>query len=84
MGTNRLRRRRYASADEEASRLVAIRVIVDLADNDEVHDVVAEALLVLGASREELTAATLGGSITGSSRRRPSQSVRRNRDCRSD
>ena len=60
MGTNRRRRRLYVSADQEASRLVAIRVIIDLADDDEVHDVVAEALLVLGASREELTAAMLG------------------------
>jgi hypothetical protein len=60
MGTNRLRRRLYASADQEASRLAAIRTIVDLADDDEVHNVVAEALLVLGASREELTAAMLG------------------------
>jgi len=52
----------YVSADREASRLVAIRVIIDLADHHDVHDVVAEALLVLGASREELTAAMLGGS----------------------
>jgi hypothetical protein len=62
MGTNRLHRRLYASADQEASRLVAIRLIVDLADDDEVHDVVAQALLVLGASREEITAAMLGAS----------------------
>ena len=63
MGTNRLRHRLYASADQEASRLAAIRVIVDLAYDDEVHDVVSEALLVLGASREELTAAMLGPSL---------------------
>jgi hypothetical protein len=63
MGTNRLGRRLYASADQEASRLVAIRVIVDLADDEEVNDVVAGALLVLGASREEQTAAMLGASL---------------------
>ena len=65
MSIRRLSRRLYVSADQEASRLVAIRTIVDLADDDEVHDVVAEALLVLGASQEELTAAMLGGSIKG-------------------
>ncbi len=54
-------RRPHVSVDQEASRLVAIRAIVDLADDDEeIHDVVAEALLVLGASRAELTAAMLG------------------------
>ena len=63
MGTKRLRPRLFnVSADRQASRLVAIRAIVALADDDEVHDVVAEALLVLGASREELTAAMLGAS----------------------
>jgi hypothetical protein len=41
---------------------VAIRAIVDLTDDEEIHDVVAEALLVLGASPEELTAAMLGVS----------------------
>jgi hypothetical protein len=39
-----------------------VRVIIDLADRHDVHDVVAEALLVRGASREKLTAAMLGGS----------------------
>jgi hypothetical protein len=31
------------------------------AEDDEIHDIVAEALMVLGASQEELTAAMLGG-----------------------
>jgi hypothetical protein len=48
------------AADQEASRLAAIRAIVDLAADDEDHDVAAEALLVLGASRQEMTAALLG------------------------
>jgi hypothetical protein len=48
------------AADQEASRLAAIRAIVELADNDEDHDVAAEALLVLGASRQEMCAAMLG------------------------
>jgi hypothetical protein len=60
MGITRLGRRFFVSVDQEAARLVAIRVIVDLADDDEIYDVVAEALLVLGASEEELTAARLG------------------------
>jgi hypothetical protein len=63
MGITRLSRLLLVSADQEASRLVAIRAIIDLADDDEVHDVVTEALLVLGASREEITAATLAGSF---------------------
>lgn len=63
MGTRRLSQRlSYVSPDREASRLVAIRAIVDLTDDEEIHDVVAEALLVLGASPEELTAAMLGVS----------------------
>ena len=48
------------SANQEASRLNAIKSIVDTTDDNKVHDVVAEALLVLGASREEQTAAMLG------------------------
>jgi len=55
--------RSHGSVDQKASRLVAIRTIVDLveAEGDEMHDVVAEALMVLGASQEELTAAMLDG-----------------------
>ncbi len=55
--------RSHGSVDRKASRLVAIRTIVDLVDaeGDEIHDVVAEALMVLGASQEELTAAMLDG-----------------------
>ncbi len=65
MDITRLGRRSHVSVDQEATRLAAIRVIVNLADDDEVHDVVAEALLVLGATREELTAAMLDGSPQG-------------------
>ena len=55
--------RSHGSVDQKASRLVAIRAIVNLAEaeDDETYDVVAEALIVLGASQEELTAAMLGG-----------------------
>jgi hypothetical protein len=48
------------SADQEASRLVAIRTIVDLAGDEEDHDIAAEALLILGASEQEINTATLG------------------------
>jgi hypothetical protein len=48
------------TADQEASRLAAIRAIVALAVDDEDHDVAAEALLVLGASQQEMQAALLG------------------------
>jgi hypothetical protein len=47
----------------EASRLIAIRAIVEVAGNQEDHDVVAEALLVLGASEQEITAAMLDSSV---------------------
>jgi hypothetical protein len=47
----------------EASRLIAIRAIVDVAGNEEDHDVVAEALLVLGASEQEITAAMLDSAV---------------------
>lgn len=47
---------------QEATRLAAIRAIVDLAGDDEDQDVAAEALLVLGASHQEICAATLGPS----------------------
>lgn len=55
--------RTHGSVDQKASRLVAIRAIVNLAaaEDDEIYDVVAEALKVLGGSQEELTAAMLGG-----------------------
>ena len=56
----RVRSRRYA--DQEASRLAAIRTIVDVAGDDEDHAVVAEALLVLGASQQEIAVAMLGSS----------------------
>jgi hypothetical protein len=44
---------------EETVRLVAIRAIVEIADTGEDHDVVAEALLILGASRQEIATAML-------------------------
>ncbi|MGO8861261.1 MAG: hypothetical protein ACLQRH_10935 [Acidimicrobiales bacterium] len=44
----------------QASRFAAIRAIVELAPDDEGHDVAAEALLVIGASPDEITAALLG------------------------
>jgi hypothetical protein len=50
----------HRAADQEGSRLAAIRAIVELADDDEDHDVAAEALLVLGASQQEMYAAMLG------------------------
>ncbi len=45
---------------EEAVRLVAIRTIVDLADNEDDYDLMAEALMALGASHDEILVATLG------------------------
>ena len=44
-------------------RLAAIRTIVVLAGTDEDRDVVAESLLVLGVSPQEMTAAMLGEPI---------------------
>ena len=44
----------------EAARLAAIRTVTDLAVDTEDHDVAAEALLALGATEQEITAATLG------------------------
>ena len=57
----RLKRLSQPLADNEAARLAAIRSIVELVDDGEDYDVVAEALLVLGASPDEIVAATLGG-----------------------
>jgi hypothetical protein len=58
------RQRRHSSraSDQEASRLAAIRALIELAEDDEGVDVAAGALLVLGASRDEITAASLDGS----------------------
>jgi len=50
-------------ADHEAMRLAAIRTIVVPAGTDEDRDVVAESLLVLGVSPQEMTAAMLGEPI---------------------
>jgi hypothetical protein len=54
---NRFRR----SVGAQAPRLAAIRTIVDLVDDGEDQDVVTEALIVLGASRQEIAAATFDG-----------------------
>ncbi len=43
-----------------ASRLAAIRAIVELADDHEGRDAAVALLLVLGASSHEIAAATLG------------------------
>jgi hypothetical protein len=43
----------------QASRLAAIRAIVDLADDQENYDAAAAALVILGASPLEIDAATL-------------------------
>jgi hypothetical protein len=50
-------------ADHEAMRLAAIRTIVVLVGTDEGRDIVAESLLVLGVSPQEMTAAMLGEPI---------------------
>jgi hypothetical protein len=50
----------HPSVRREAARLVAIRAIVEMADTGEDHDVVAEALGILGASAEEIFVAMLG------------------------
>ena len=63
MGVKEVCRLLFASADQKAVRLTAIKSIVENADDEEVHEVVAEALLVLGASPEELTAAMFGASL---------------------
>ncbi len=57
----RLRRLSQPLPDNEAARLAAIRSIVELVDAGEDCDVVAEALLVLGASPDEILVAMLGG-----------------------
>jgi hypothetical protein len=49
------------SVGREGPRLAAIRAIVDLAEDEEGHAVATEALLILGATRQEIAAATLDG-----------------------
>jgi hypothetical protein len=46
--------------DQEAARLIAIRSIIEAARDEEDHDVLIESLVVLGASEQEIVAATLG------------------------
>jgi hypothetical protein len=58
--TLRSRSRPRPPVGQSASRLAAIRAIVALAEDDEDHDVAAGALLVLGASPQEIAAATSG------------------------
>jgi hypothetical protein len=50
-------------ADQAAARLIAIRAIVESAGGGEGRDVAAASLLVLGASQDEITAATLGLTV---------------------
>jgi hypothetical protein len=52
-----LRLKDRTPADLTASRLTAIRAIIDLAGDDEDRDVATDELLVLGVSRQELTVA---------------------------
>jgi hypothetical protein len=56
----RRRRLSHPAPREEAARLVAIRAIVEMAGTGEDYDVVAEALLTLGASQQEIVSAMLG------------------------
>ena len=56
----RVRHRR--KTDQEAARLLAIKSIIDAAQDAEDREVLTEALLVLGASEPEIVAATLGAS----------------------
>ncbi len=60
MATLRSSSRIHRPVGQSAPRLAAIRAIVDLAGDDEDHDVAAEALLILGASPQEIAAATSG------------------------
>jgi hypothetical protein len=60
IATLRSRNRLRPPVGQTARRLAAIRAIVALAEDDEDHDVAAEALLVLGASPQEIAAATSG------------------------
>ena len=61
MGTTTWPRGRFRRLGrQEATRLVAIRTIVEVAGSEEDHDVLAEALLVLGASEQEIAVAMLG------------------------
>jgi hypothetical protein len=54
----RVRHRR--KSDQEAARLLAIKSVIDAAQDDEEREILTEALLVLGASEPEIFAATLG------------------------
>jgi hypothetical protein len=48
-------------AEQLTSRLVAIRAIIDLADDDDAREVAADELQVLGVKRQEIVAAMLDG-----------------------
>jgi hypothetical protein len=48
---------RFGERVPTASRLAAIRNIVELAESDEDRDVAVDELLILGVSRDELTVA---------------------------
>jgi hypothetical protein len=55
----RWKRLSHPAPREEAARLAAIRAIVEMADTGEDHDIVAEALLSLGASQQKIVTAML-------------------------
>jgi hypothetical protein len=52
-----LRLKDRTPVDQTASRLTAIRAIIDLAGDDEDRDIATDELLVLGVTRQELTVA---------------------------
>ena len=52
-----LRLKDRAPADQMASRLTAIRAIIELAEDDEDRAIATDELLVLGVTRQELTVA---------------------------
>jgi hypothetical protein len=56
-----LRLKDRAPVDQTASRLTAIRAIIDLAEDDEDRAIATDELLVLGVSRQELTVAMFDG-----------------------
>ncbi len=59
--TSVLRMSDRGMAEQLTSRLVAIRAIIDLADDDDAREVAADELQVLGVKRQEIVAAMLDG-----------------------
>ena len=56
------RRHHRRKTDREASRLLAIKSVIDAARDDEDREVLTEALLILGASEPEIAAASFGST----------------------